>query len=178
MSRISHANSIDRQISELNLSTSPPTTTKTIGKTSNLASRRKKGSQLRINTTKPSSSSTNNDLATVKTPAKKNTEASLLDAQTGKPFSVKNLDTGETINIEEIDKLISQDSLTTFRTPYAKDGPNGKSSSPFANIYDRNEVELMTSLEENTSQAEFMKNMRHTHLLNQIIIMRRTIHQL
>eukprot|EP00943_MAST-04B_sp_MAST-4B-sp1_P007934 g7934.t1 len=160
MSRISHANSIDRQISELKLSTSPPTTTKTINKTSNLASRRKKGSPLRINTTKPSSSSTNNVVATITTPAKKNTEASLLDARTGKPFSVKNLDTGETINIEEIDKLISQDSLTTFRTPYAKDGPNGKSSSPFANIYDRHEVELMTSLEENTSQAEFMKNMR------------------
>ena len=60
-------------------------------------------------------------------------------------FSVKNLDTGETINIEEIDKLISQESLTTFRTPYAKDAQKGKVSSPFANIYDRNEVDFMRS---------------------------------
>ena len=39
MSRISHANSIDRQIGELNLSVSPPTTTNV---KSNLASRRRK----------------------------------------------------------------------------------------------------------------------------------------
>ena len=165
MSRISHANSIDRQIGELNLSVSPPTTTNV---KSNLASRRRQnGSPLRVNTTKPApsvatlSKSTNgNKNGRMKTPAKIITDASLLDARTGKPFSVKNLDTGETINIEEIDKLISQDSLTTFRTPYAKDAQKGKVSSPFANIYDRNEVDFMRSLEENTSQAEFMKNMR------------------
>ena len=162
MARISHANSIDRQIGELNLSTSPPT----VSNTSNLASRRKKhGSPLRVNTTKPVSSaatiSTNNNITkngTTRPPAKIKTEASLLDARTGKPFSVKNLDTGETINIEEIDKLISQETLTTFRTPYAKDG---KTSSPFANIYDKNEVDFMTSLEEtSTTQAEFMKNLK------------------
>ena len=135
MSRISHANSIDRQISELNISTSP---NNSAGKPSSLAARRK-GSPLRINTTTPvlSSHRRTNDgnakriaVAAV-TPLKKAAaNKALTDARTGKPFSVKNLDTGETIDIAEIDRLISQDSLTTFSSPYAKDGPKGNASSP------------------------------------------------
>ena len=165
MSRISHANSIDRQISELNISTSPKNSA---GGSSSLAARRK-GSPLRINTTTPALSSNrgsndgNAKRVTVGavTPLKKAAaNKALTDARTGKPFSVKNLDTGETIDIAEIDRLISQDSLTTFSSPYAKDGPKGNASSPLAGIYDKTELDFMASLENNTSHAEFMKQLR------------------
>jgi serine/threonine protein kinase len=142
MARISHANSIDKSIQELSLEQGSPK------QQSGLHFRRP--SNLRVNTTRPTSRG--------HTPPGKNVQkaASQEDDEGSKPFSVTNLDTGETISIEEIDRLISRDSLTTFSSPYAKGG----TSSPFKAIYDQGDTALIKQIEGRGTPEKFLKELR------------------
>ena len=87
MARISHANSIDRSIQELSLEPSSP---KKIS-VGNI----RRPSNLRVNTTYPTPTRPGGNVQKI---------TSKGNDDTLKAFSVTNLDTGETISIEEIDR--------------------------------------------------------------------------
>ena len=139
MARISHANSIDQSIQELSLEPSPPKKSS--------ARNIRRPSNLRVNTTRPTPSTPGGNVQKI---------ASIGNDDALKAFSVTNLDTGETISIEEIDRLISQDSLTTFRSPYAKGG----TSSPLKAMYDQGDKALIRQVEARGTPEQFLKELR------------------
>ena len=151
MSRVVHANSIDKSISELNLSVSPPSPQKS----SRLAARLP--SHLRVNTTKPEYGDTKSVSKPIPLPKKGSDHSAAHGATDGvvaKAFSVTNLDTGETIALEKIDQIISKDTLTTFSSPYAK----SDNATPFKSMYDKADKALIRSIED--TPERFLKELR------------------